>query len=170
MANLPTDCGAINKTLTRRGKKTAKSTTTSRAVSRQSSVASSPQSPTDSQELPNSQGNAPMEASSAKPATMAEPGTYKASLMEVPHIDKLTEKASAHPSQQQLDRLTKAGPSAALFSTGPTNAGGSPTEQQMDLTHRQSSSPDQQPQILVGMTVNSFSEKPITSSSWSEQV
>ena len=36
---------------------------------------------------------------------MAEPGTYKASLMEVPHIDKLTEKASAHPSQQQLDRL-----------------------------------------------------------------
>ena len=45
--------------------------------------------------------------------------------MEVPHIDKLTEKSSAHPSQQQLDRLTKAGPSATLFSTGPTTAASS---------------------------------------------
>ena len=47
LANLPTDCGAINKTLTRRGKKTA--------ASRTSSVQSPPQSPMESKELPNSQ-------------------------------------------------------------------------------------------------------------------
>ena len=121
LANLPTDCGAINKTLTRRGKKLA-AASGSRAVSRQSSVAStalsSPQSPSleTAKELPNSQSVEPLEGVTAKPATIAEPGMYKASLMEVPHIDKLTEKASAHPSQQQLDRLTKT--SAALFSTG----------------------------------------------------
>ena len=115
LANLPTDCGAINKTLTRRGKKTVSRTTSDAAQS-------PPQSPTDIKELPNSQVNAattPLEATNAKPAATAEPGTYKASLMEVPHIDKLTEKASAHPSQQQLDRLTKSeGPLATLFSTG----------------------------------------------------
>ena len=128
LANLPTDCGAINKTLTRRGKKTNLATpSSSRTLSRQSSSASGsgsasitlPQSPTSAanQELPNSQSIEPLEElASAKPAPFAEPGTYKASLMEVPHIDKLTEKSSAHPSQQQLDRLTKT--SAALFSTG----------------------------------------------------
>ena len=42
----------------------------------------------------------------------------KASLMEMPAIEKLTEKESAHPSQHQLDKLTKSGPSGALFSTG----------------------------------------------------
>lgn len=129
LANLPTDCGAINKTLTRRGKKQPQqqpqTAASSRSVSRQSSTASSvPQSPTEIKELPNSQSSAPLEATNTKPATTAEPGTYKASLMEVPTIDKLTEKASAHPSQQQLDRLTKAGPSAALFSTGPPTASG----------------------------------------------
>ena len=124
LANLPTDCGAINKTLTRRGKKTPVSRTVSG-----SGAQSPPQSPIEIKELPNTQGNVatatPLEATNAKPATMAEPGTYKASLMEVPHIDKLTEKASAHPSQQQLDRLTKAeGPLATLFSTGVPTPGG----------------------------------------------
>ena len=46
------------------------------------------------------------------------PGTFKASLMDMPAIENLTEKESAHPSQQQLDRLTGSGPTAALFSTG----------------------------------------------------
>ena len=90
VANLPTDCGAINKTLTKRGKKQLPSTT-SRSVSRQSSVISAPTSPTEPKELPNSQSVPPLEASNYKPVTTAEPGTYKASLMEVPHIDKLTE-------------------------------------------------------------------------------
>ena len=129
LANLPTDCGAINKTLTKRGKKQLPSTTTTRPISRQSSMASGPLSPvsaaatTEPKELPNTQSSTPLEAASNyKPASTAEPGTYKASLMEVPHIDKLTEKASAHPSQQQLDRLTKAGPAATLFSTGTTSS------------------------------------------------
>ena len=48
----------------------------------------------------------------------------KASLMEMPAIEKLTEKESAHPSQHQLDKLTKSGPSGALFSTGGAAATG----------------------------------------------
>ena len=127
LANLPTDCGAINKTLTKRGKKQLPTATRS-DVSRQSSVTStstaSQLSPSSSvvetKELPNTQSSTPLEAANYKPGLTAEPGTYKASLMEVPHIDKLTEKSSAHPSQQQLDRLTKAGPAATLFSTGST--------------------------------------------------
>ena len=38
--------------------------------------------------------------------------------MDLPAIEKMTEKETAHPSQRQLDKLTKAGPGAALFSTG----------------------------------------------------
>ena len=38
--------------------------------------------------------------------------------MDMPGIDKMTEKETAHPSQRQLDKLTGAGPGAALFSTG----------------------------------------------------
>jgi hypothetical protein len=38
--------------------------------------------------------------------------------MDMPTIDNLTEKETAHPSQQQLDKLTGSGPTAALFSTG----------------------------------------------------
>ena len=45
-------------------------------------------------------------------------GAFKASLMDMPPIENLTEKESAHPSQQQLDKLTGSGPTAALFSTG----------------------------------------------------
>ena len=44
--------------------------------------------------------------------------------MEMPAIEKLTEKESAHPSQHQLDKLTKSGPSGALFSTGGAAATG----------------------------------------------
>jgi len=38
--------------------------------------------------------------------------------MDMPGIDKLTEKESAHPSQKQLDKLTRSGLTAPLFSTG----------------------------------------------------
>ncbi len=59
-------------------------------------------------------------ASSTPPVT-AEPGTLKASLMDLPAIDKMTEKETAHPSQRQLDKLTKSGVSATLFSTAGAN-------------------------------------------------
>ncbi len=49
--------------------------------------------------------------------------------MDLPGIDKMTEKESAHPSQRQLDKLTRAGPGAALFSTGMA-AGGAATEEE----------------------------------------
>ena len=55
------------------------------------------------------------EASGSEPYMV---GTFKASLMDMPTIENLTEKESAHPSQQQLDKLTGSGPTAALFSTG----------------------------------------------------
>ncbi|TRY70371.1 hypothetical protein TCAL_04485 [Tigriopus californicus] len=96
LANLPTDCGSINKTLTRRGKKQLTTT-----PSTTSSVA-----------------NANIVMEGAKPALPAEPGTLKASLMDMPGIENMTEKESAHPSQRQLDKLTRAGPGATLFSTG----------------------------------------------------
>ena len=38
--------------------------------------------------------------------------------MDMPPIENLTEKETAHPRQQQLDKLTGSGPTAALFSTG----------------------------------------------------
>ena len=36
----------------------------------------------------------------ARPALPAEPGTLKATLMDLPGIDKMTEKETAHPSQR----------------------------------------------------------------------
>eukprot|EP00095_Tigriopus_kingsejongensis_P004328 maker-scaffold551_size138509-snap-gene-0.20 protein:Tk04328 transcript:maker-scaffold551_size138509-snap-gene-0.20-mRNA-1 annotation:"hypothetical protein L798_12013" len=93
LANMPIDCGSINKTLTRRGK-------------RQVTAAPLGVNPV-----------APIER--PKPITLStEPGTLKASLMDMPGIENMTEKESAHPSQKQLDKLTRAGPGAALFSTG----------------------------------------------------
>ena len=41
----------------------------------------------------------------------------QASLVDLPELEKMTEKETAHPSQRQLDKLTRAGPGAALFST-----------------------------------------------------
>ena len=97
LANLPTDCGSINKTLTRRGKKT----------------------PEDKK----------MQSESKKSANDTDSSKIKTSLMDVPCIDSMTEKESAHPSQRQLDKLTSAGPAATLFST---NAKADNTEE-MDL-------------------------------------
>ena len=83
LANLPTDCGAINKTLTKRGKKQLP--TPRSEISRQSSVTStasaSPLSPSSvestTKELPNTQSSTPLEAANYKPGLTAEPGTYK---------------------------------------------------------------------------------------------
>jgi hypothetical protein len=117
LANLPTDCGSINKTLTRRGKKQLPSPAASArlqlSVSSAPSVASvgMPELP-----APSTGPLTPMEGS--RPPQTAEPGTLKASLVDLPALDKMTEKEMAHPSQQQLDKLTRAGPGAALFSTG----------------------------------------------------
>lgn len=60
LANLPTDCGTINKCLSRRIKKNANETTAEEI----------------SPETPSMEGS--------KPAQPAEPGTLKATLMETP--------------------------------------------------------------------------------------
>lgn len=104
LANLPTDCGSINRTLTRRGKK-------------QLNVKSSSASPASTDLFPTSTTPVSSGANATSPTSESK-GTLKASLIDVPGIEKMTEKESAHPSQKQLDKLTRAGPTAALFSTG----------------------------------------------------
>jgi len=131
LANLPTDCGAINRTLTRRGKKQlpSTSTTSTRRESPKTSVSSASEMPVPATDA------GPLEGS--RPAQAAEPGTLKATLIDLPALDKMTEKEMAHPSQQQLDKLTKAGPAATLFSTGQNEEEKAeeekPKEQQMPM-------------------------------------
>ncbi|XP_063868545.1 protein HID1-like isoform X2 [Scylla paramamosain] len=82
LANLPTDCSTINKSLTRRGKRT---------LTRHPSTESTRGPPT-------------MEG--ALPAQPAQPGTQTATLAAMPGLEKMTEKESAHPTTQQLHNLT----------------------------------------------------------------
>ncbi|EEB12382.1 conserved hypothetical protein [Pediculus humanus corporis] len=74
LANLPTDYGSITKSLNKKSRRSLQSTNLSDN--------SSPESPS-------------MEGS--KPALPAEPGTLKASLLDTPGIEKMTEQESAHP-------------------------------------------------------------------------
>jgi len=89
LANLPTDCSSIHKTVNKKSKK---------PLTRKSSNI-------DDESMEGSQ-----------PARPAEPGTLKASLMKLPRIESLTEGVSAHPSQRQLDRLTHTMDSTSLSS------------------------------------------------------
>jgi len=82
LANLPVDGGNIAKTLNKK------------ARGRKSPV-----------RRKCSQNDESMEGSI--PALPAEPGTLKASLISFPGVESLTEHASAHPSQKQLQRLTQ---------------------------------------------------------------
>ncbi|XP_042873709.1 protein HID1-like isoform X1 [Penaeus japonicus] len=82
LANLPTDCGSINKSLNKRGK---------RSLVRQHSSKSH-------------HGSQTMEG--AQPAQPAQPGTKTATLAAMPGLEKMTEKESAHPTTQQLNELT----------------------------------------------------------------
>ena len=105
LANMPTDCGSIKKMLTKKsGKKRAVSSSSS------SNATSAPTTPKTVEKV--------KEAALFSAPSLNEVGGLKASLMEMPAIEKLTEKESAHPSQHQLDKLTKSGPTGALFSTG----------------------------------------------------
>uniref|UniRef100_A0A0P5QYT1 Protein HID1 n=1 Tax=Daphnia magna TaxID=35525 RepID=A0A0P5QYT1_9CRUS len=84
LASLPTDCGTINRSLSRRGRK---------QLGRQPSVESVKDAPS-------------MEGS--HPALPAQPGTHTCSLAIMPGIEKITEQETAHPSLQQLSQLTGA--------------------------------------------------------------
>ncbi|EFN77341.1 protein HID1 [Harpegnathos saltator] len=72
LANLPSDCNTIAKSLSKRQRRHVPASTSNENVS-----------------------EAAMEGS--HPAQPAEPGTLKASLLETPGIEKMTEKESAHP-------------------------------------------------------------------------
>ncbi len=132
LANLPTDCGSINKTLTKRtatgagGKRVAAArqaaaaassvTSTSLAASNNAASGAAPVHvsaagvPSEAGAVPGPSGVGPMSPLSSvpmsptmegsRPAMPAEPGTLKATLMDLPGIDKMTEKESAHPSQR----------------------------------------------------------------------
>uniref|UniRef100_A0A0K2UGV2 UPF0663 transmembrane protein C17orf28like [Bombus impatiens] n=1 Tax=Lepeophtheirus salmonis TaxID=72036 RepID=A0A0K2UGV2_LEPSM len=105
LANLPTDCGSINKTLTRR---------TSTDLSKKTTFS-------------------PSSEEGKEPLATAEPGTLKASLIELPAIDKFTEKESAHPSQRQLDKLTKQGGNPGVLFDGTSSLSDS---QKRDLSRQ----------------------------------
>lgn len=51
----------------------------------------------------------------SRPALPAEPGTLKATLLETPCIGQMTEKESAHPTPQLLDKIAAAEPSTAII-------------------------------------------------------
>ncbi|XP_065199506.1 protein HID1 [Planococcus citri] len=78
LANLPIDCGTINKCLSRRMKKNV--------------VEAPPEE--NIPETPSMEGS--------KPALPAEPGTLKATLMETPGVMKMTERESAHPGTCEI--------------------------------------------------------------------
>ncbi|XP_057322208.1 protein HID1 [Microplitis mediator] len=73
LANLPSDCSTIAKSLSKKQRKQIPSTSTST----------------------DNVNEAAMEGS--RPAQPAEPGTLNATLLETPGIEKMTEKESAHP-------------------------------------------------------------------------
>lgn len=50
----------------------------------------------------------------SRPALPAEPGTLKATLLETPCIGQMTEKESAHPTPQLLDKIATAEPSTSI--------------------------------------------------------
>ncbi|XP_019873698.1 protein HID1 [Aethina tumida] len=80
LANLPSDCGTISKSMARRSKSRLSASTSTENVS-----------------------EAAMEGS--HPALPAEPGTLKATLPDTPQIAQMTERESAHLGFQQLEQL-----------------------------------------------------------------
>lgn len=50
----------------------------------------------------------------SRPAQPAEPGTLKATLLETPQIGQMTEKESAHPTPQLLDKIATSEPSTSI--------------------------------------------------------
>ncbi|XP_012257162.1 protein HID1 [Athalia rosae] len=78
LANLPSDCNTIARSLNRRQKRPIPVSTSTENVS-----------------------EIAMEGS--RPALPAEPGTLKASLLETPGIENMTEKESAHPLSPAVD-------------------------------------------------------------------
>jgi len=50
----------------------------------------------------------------SRPAQPAEPGTLKATLLDTPAISLMTERESAHPTQQQLNEIAAAEPSSVI--------------------------------------------------------
>lgn len=48
------------------------------------------------------------------PAQPAEPGTLNATLLETPSVVQMTEKSSAHPSAQLLEKITTSDPSTSI--------------------------------------------------------
>lgn len=80
LANLPTDCNTITKSLNKRQRRYTGNNSSSESIS-----------------------EAAMEGS--RPAQPAEPGTLKATLLETPGIEKMTEKESAHPLSLSTDAI-----------------------------------------------------------------
>lgn len=56
------------------------------------------------------------------PALPAEPGTLKATLPEMPQINQITERESAHPISPQMENATLSNGMAAIALNTPTKS------------------------------------------------
>ena len=132
-------------------------------VSSESSNASSSLTKTS---MVNPKTNSPNQASSDVVTNEAYgSATYKASLMDMPAIENLTEKESAHPSQQQLDKLTGSGPTAALFSTGSPPIDAKETNNFANIpTNKNSTAYHLQPKLSVSEYKENVPESPPSTS------
>ncbi|KAF7989102.1 hypothetical protein HCN44_007412 [Aphidius gifuensis] len=89
LANLPSDCGTIAKSLNKRQKKN------NNINSNNSNTLTSPSVSTENVCETTMEGS--------HPALPAEPGTLKATLLDTPGIENMTEKESAHPLSPSID-------------------------------------------------------------------
>lgn len=91
----------------------------------------------------------------SRPALPAEPGTLKATLLETPCIGQMTEKESAHPTPQLLDKIAASEPSNSI--TDITNG-------EADMTvANESSSPSKSPPLTFKRQINTRGSIRVTS-------
>ncbi|KAG5890768.1 hypothetical protein JTB14_016505 [Gonioctena quinquepunctata] len=95
LANLPSDYGAIVKSMNKKAKTRLTSSTSNDNV-------------------------AELAMEGSRPALPAEPGTLKATLPDTPQIGQITERESAHPAMQQVETLSIANGMAAVALNTPS--------------------------------------------------
>lgn len=134
LANLPSDMQSINKCLSNR-KISGRMTRTAelmkkieteeepeaeeddeeeQEISESIEVKKSPKSDTEVSDEDHKSEIVEESMEGSRPALPAEPGTLKATLLETPCIGQMTEKESAHPTPQLLDKIATSEPSTLI--------------------------------------------------------
>ena len=130
LANIPSDLNSINKCLSNRkvSGRLHRTTELMRKIEIEDEPEGEPEETEDeSEEIPEAviakkeasdedQKSEIVEESmeGSRPAKPAEPGTLKATLLETPSVIQMTEKESAHPTPQLLDKIATSEPSNAI--------------------------------------------------------